>query len=248
MKKIILALSTSLLFACSTTSHVASAPVAGGGQCYQEGAKDRSVRLDLIRQLVDEGQYYSALAHLEREKFDSDGARFLVAESLRKTGRLDLALENYENVQKGCLRAFGHLGTGKILAVQGRLDKALPELKIARDLLPTDANIRNDYGFALLASGNFKAARQEFVTAIQLEKHHDIAVRNLILSLILDGDTKMAWTVADHHQIGAQDFQSLMARSAQFQKQLDKQRVVHLLSNPESGIDRPILVRKGASL
>lgn len=248
MKKTILVFAIVLLCACSTQPTVAKAPVGAGGQCYQESDKERGVRLDLIRQLVDEGQYYSALAHLEREKFDSDGARFLVAESLRKTGQLDQALAKYHGVQKGCLRAFGHLGSGKILAVQGNLDKALPELKMARDLLPTDANIRNDYGFALLANGEFKTAQQEFVTAIQLDNNHSIAIRNLVLSLILSGDTKMAWTVADHHKIPPADFQDLMGRSAQFQRQLDKQRVVTLLNDNGTGIDRPILVRKGASL
>lgn len=248
MKKTMIVLTTLLLCACSTQPQVAKLPVNGGEQCYYESDKERSVRLDLIRQLVGDGQYYSALAHLERENFESAGARFLVAESLRKTGQLDTALSEYQSLKKGCFRAFGHLGSGKILAVQGKLDKALPELRMARDMLPTDANIRNDYGFALLASGAFKSAQQEFVTAIQLEKNHPIAIRNLVLSLILAGDTKMAWTVADHHQIPPEDFQNLLGRSAQFQKQLDNQRVVNLLNNSDTGIDRPILIRKGASL
>lgn len=248
MKKALLVLTTLLFAACSSQPPVAIAAVTGGEQCYQEDTKERSVRLDLIRQLASEGQHYSALAHLEREKFDSDGAHFLVAESLRRTGQLDLALTKYKQVQKGCLRALGHLGSGKILAVQGKLDKAIPELKMARDMLPTDPNIRNDYGFSLLANSDFTSAQQEFVTAIQLDKTHAVALRNLVLSLILSGDTKMAWTVADHHKIPAQDFQDLMGRSAQFQKQLDKQRVVKLLNNSDSGIDLPILIRKGDSL
>lgn len=248
MKKTVIVLTALLLGACSSQQHVAKAPVNGGELCYQESDKDRSVRLDLIRQLVGEGQYYSALAHLEREQFDSEGARFLVAESLRKTGQLDSALGEYKTLQKGCLRALGHLGSGKILAVKGKLGEALPQLKLARDMLPTDANIRNDYGFALLASGEFIAAQQEFVTAIQLENNHSIAVRNLVLSLILGGDIKMAWTVAEHHRIPPQDFQDLLARSAQFQQQLHKQRVVNLMNDSATGLDRPILIRKGASL
>ncbi len=248
MKNALLIVTALLLSACSSQPQLAITPVTGGEQCYQEATKERSVRLDLIRQLAEEGQHYSALAHLEREKFDSDGAHFLVAESLRRTGQLDLALSQYKLVKKGCLRALGHLGTGKILAVQGHLSKAIPELKTARDLLPTDANIRNDFGFALLANGDFKTAQQEFVTAIQLDKNHAVAVRNLVLSLILSGDTKMAWTVAEHHKIPTEDFQDLMGRSAQFKKQLDKQRVVKLLNDSDGGIDQPILIRNGASL
>lgn len=248
MKKTTIVLTALLLSACGSQPKVTGNLAEGGRQCYQESNQEQSVRLDLIRQLVDGGQYYSALAHLEREPFESDGAHFLKAESLRKTGQLDKSIGVYASLQKGCLRAFGHLGRGKVLAVQGRLGEALTELKNARDMLPTDANIRNDYGFTLLASGDFTSARQEFVTAIQLDNNHTIAIRNLVLSLILSGDTRMAWTVASHHGIPPDDFQDLMGRAAQFQKQLDRQRVAHLLTNPDAGIDRPILVRKGSSL
>lgn len=248
MKKTMILFAALALSACSSQPKVSGNMTEGGNQCYQEGNQERSVRLDLIRQLVDGGQYYSALAHLEREPFESEGAQLLAAESLRKTGQLEKSASVYKRLQKGCLRAFGHLGRGKVLAVQGKLGDALPELKKARDILPTDANIRNDYGFTLLASGDFAAARQEFVTAIQLDNNLSIAARNLVLSLILSGDTEMAWTVASHHAMSPGDFQDLMGRAAQFQKQLDKQRVAHLLNNPDTGIDRPILVRKGSSL
>lgn len=237
-----------LISACSSQPQVARTPVDGGEQCYSESDKNRGVRLDLIRQLVGEAQYHSALAHLEREKFESEGAQFLRAESLRKTGQLDSALSAYRDLQRGCLSALGYLGSGKILAVQGKLNEALPQLKTARDMLPTDANIRNDYGFALLASGDFKGAQQEFVTAIQLENNHPTAIRNLILALILGGDTQTAWAVAEHHRIPVEEFQGMMNRSSQFQKNLEKQRIAHVLNSPDSGADRPILVRQGAAL
>ncbi len=248
MKKVLIIVSAMFLFGCTSQPTVSQAQLTKPEQCYRESDKERSVRLDLIRQLVDEGQYYSALAHLEREDFDSDGAQFLVAESLRKTGQLDPALREYQSLQKGCLKAYGHLGAGKILAVQGKLDNALVELKRARDYLPTDANIRNDFGFALLASGQFDEARQEFVTAIQLDKNHEVAIRNLILSLILNDNTRMAWSVADHHQMPAREFQNLLARAVQFHKNLQQQRVVNVLEESGTGIKQPILIRKGNSL
>jgi Flp pilus assembly protein TadD len=245
-------LTSALLSACSSQPKLSKVPVDSGQQCYQEASREMSVRLDLIRQLVSEGQYFSAIAHLEREPFASDGARFLMAESLRKSGQPEAALAEYHKLKDGCLHALGYLGAGKIYAVNGKLHEALEELKVARDLLPTDANIRNDYGFALLASGQFKRAQQEFLTAIQLNNEHRIAIKNLVLALILDQDTKTAWAVAEHHSMTPEAFQDLMVRAAQFKKVSltpQKDAVARVpVQIPDSGLEQPILIRTGETL
>ena len=245
-------LTSALLSACSSQPKLSKVPVDSGKQCYQEDSREMSVRLDLIRQLVSEGQYFSAIAHLEREPFTSAGSRFLMAESLRKSGQPEAALKQYHELKKGCLHALGYLGAGKILAVSGKLQAALEELKVARDLLPTDANIRNDYGFALLASGQYKRAQQEFLTAIQLQNEHRIAIKNLVLALILDQDSKSAWAVAEHHRMTPEAFQDLMVRAAHFRKaslNSSKDAVAKApLAMPDSGLEQPILVRTGETL
>ncbi|MBB3046733.1 Flp pilus assembly protein TadD [Litorivivens lipolytica] len=245
-------LSAALLSACSSQPKMTKVPVNSGQQCYEEKSREMSVRLDLIRQTVAEGQYYSAIAHLERERFTSDGARFLMAESLRKSGQPHKALEQYEELKSGCLHALGFLGAGKIHAITGNLQKALAELKVARDLLPTDANIRNDYGFALLANGQYPQAQQEFLTAIQLQNEHPIAIKNLVLALILDRDAKAAWAVAEHHKMTPESFQNLMVRAAQFRKasvRNGKNAVANVpVAMPDSGLEQPILIRTGETL
>lgn len=233
-----------LVAACSNTTRVSAVPLDQGESCYQESDADKNVRLDLIRQQVSEGQYFSAIAHLERETFDSAGARFLLAESLRKSGQQDAALMQYNALKGSCLTALGYLGAGKVLAVTGKLDQGLSALKTARDLLPTDANIRNDYGFALLASGDYSGARHEFMTAIELQPGHIIALRNLVLALILDSDTQTAWAVASHHQISLDDFQKLVVKAAGFKRDLNQNPTPRLANSTE----KPVLIRLGETL
>ncbi|WP_372782400.1 tetratricopeptide repeat protein [Litorivivens sp.] len=241
-------LSLCALTACSSAPTVSKVPVDSGERCYAESDKNRNVRLDLIRQQVAEGQYFSAIAHLEREDFQSDGARFLLAESLRKSGQLDAALTEYNTLKRGCLNALGYLGAGKVLAVTGNLEQGLAELKTARDLLPTDANIRNDYGFALLASGSFDTARHEFMTAVELQPGHPVAIRNLVLALILSSDTQTAWSVAEHHHISVDDFQNLVVKAAQFRRNLSQNRASRVAKVPAANTEPTVLIRLGETL
>ena len=233
-----------LVAACSSTPRVSAVPVEQGESCYQESDQNRNVRLDLIRQQVSEGQYLSAIAHLERERFDSAGAQFLMAESLRKSGQQEAALKQYNALKSSCLAALGYLGAGKVLAVTGKLDQGLAALKTARDLLPTDANIRNDYGFALLANADYSGARHEFMTAVELQPGHAVAIRNLVLALILDSDNQTAWAVANHHQISLDDFQNLVVKAASFKRDLSRRGEPRVANATET----PVLVRLGENL
>ncbi len=233
------ALFAMLLAGCS------SAPAVAGGH---DGCRPKSgqagIQLELIQQLVADGQYYSALAHLEQQQLNSPSAQLLRAESLRKTGHLDQADAIYQQLSHSCYSALGHLGMGKIAAVRGDLKRARLQLGLAREKSPTDANIRNDFGFVLLVGGDYKGAQQEFMTAIQLNNAHNIAIKNLLLSLLLSGEQEMAWRLAQHNGIDLQAFRALVKRSVQFRQT----RLADAVNAPESTIHQPILDRQGAPL
>ena len=186
----------------------------------------QTVKLDLVSQLIDEGNYYSALAHLENDDSASPRALWLLAEAQRKTGLLSEAYESYRDLSLSCMTASGHAGMAKILATRGDLDIAHQHMLKARRLAPTNADIRNDYGFILLAMQDFKAAQREFMTALQLAPGHPVALRNMIMSLILDGDSRTAMRMAKNNGIDEAEFGSLIKKANHFAEPAVAKRAV----------------------
>ncbi|WP_372860676.1 tetratricopeptide repeat protein [Spongiibacter sp.] len=194
------------------------------GNCNRTLNQTETVKLDLVSQLIDEANYYSALAHLENDSSGSPRALWLRAEAQRKTGLLNEAYNNYRDLSLSCMTAAGHAGMAKILATRGDLAIAHQHMLKARQLAPTNADIRNDYGFILLAMGDFKAAQREFMTAMQLHQGHPVALRNMVISLILDGDSRTAMRLAKNNNIDDNQFRELVNKASHFAKPAVAQR------------------------
>lgn len=186
--------------------------------CAATLSQAENMKLDMVEQSINKGQYYSALAYLENDDTSSPKALWLTAEGQRKTGLLDEAYESYRALSLTCMTAFGHAGMAKILATRGDLPQAHQQMLTARKLAPTNADIRNDYGFILLAHRQFKDAQREFMTALQLAPGHSVAVRNMVMSLILDGDTKTAVQMAKNNDIDPQEFKQLIGKANRFKQ------------------------------
>jgi hypothetical protein len=88
----------------------------------------------------------------------------------------------------------------------------------ARRIAPSNADIRNDYGFILLAHKDFKAAQREFMTALQLQPGHPVAIRNMVMSLILDGDGRTALRMAKNNGIPSPEFRELLNQANSFKQ------------------------------
>ena len=164
---------------------LASAPAA----CPKVDAAGE-VQLGLVRQMLEQDRAYAGLAHLEALSpavRSSAEAVHLQAELLRHTGDTQAAERRYRELLGGCLAGRGHHGLG-LLAAQHDLKRAVTELRQAARLLPTDARIRNDYGYVLLLSREAAAARREFLTAIELGDHRQRAALNLLLLTLYEGD------------------------------------------------------------
>ncbi len=209
-----LVLLCSSILACSTTAP--SDPKQRAAHCNTELSQEQLVKLDLVERLLVDKQYYSALAHLERDTTGSPRALWLKAEAQRKTGELNDAYQNYRELSLTCMTAAGHAGMAKILATRGDVAQAHQHMLKARRLAPTDPNIRNDYGFILLAMKDFRAAQREFITALQLQPKHPVAIRNMVISLILDGDTRTAKRMASNNNIDDTEFHALLQQANTF--------------------------------
>lgn len=148
------------------------------------------VQLGLVRQMLEQDRAYAGLAHLaalEPAVRNSAQAVHLHAELLRHTDSGPEAERRYRELLGGCRAGYGHHGIGLLKAAHD-LAGATAELREAARLLPTDARIRNDFGYALLLSQDAAAARREFLTAVELGDYKQRAALNLALLTLWEGD------------------------------------------------------------
>ena len=54
------------------------------------------------------------------------------------------------------------------------------------------------------------------MTALQLKNGHPVALRNMIFSLILDGDTRTALRLAQNNDINSAEFNQLLEKANHF--------------------------------
>ncbi|MBB5187337.1 MULTISPECIES: tetratricopeptide repeat protein [Zhongshania] len=218
MKKLTLSTTVVLLALLAGCASTSATRQTSASNCDVPTSKEESISLALIEQQVLEKQYYSALAYLEKASDTNPRVLRLRAEAQRNTGMLSEAYASYRDLSLTCLTAYGHAGMAKILATRGDLPQAHQQMLKARRLAPSNADIRNDYGFILLAHKNFKEAQREFMTALQLQPGHPVAIRNMVISLILDGDSRTAVRMAKNNGIDSSEFKFLLSQANAFKQ------------------------------
>ena len=188
--------------------------------CTEELAGDTSVRLDMVQQLMEDGRLHAALAHLDELDSDSVQATYLRAEILRQSDRSDDAKLLYQVLTESCLAGQGHHGLGLIAGRQQQLAEAELQLAKAAGLLPVNARIRNDYGYALLMNGKFADARHEFLTAIELDGGNRLAETNMVILLLLQDQQAKAKSFASKLNMDSQTLADLQLQAEALAKQI----------------------------
>lgn len=150
------------------------------------------VHMDLIRRMLDQNQYYAALAHVQgqvQESGATDELRLLEAEARRKLGQTAQAQALYRQLLKSPQHvpaAYHGLG---LTNVSSDPKLAIWQLQQAVQRRPADAEMRNDLGYALMLSGRYAEAMPELSTAVELEAgRRDRARNNLVLLMLVRGD------------------------------------------------------------
>ncbi len=173
---------------CALPQRVDAPRVTGG----EPLTVDREVYADLIRSMLDQGQYYAALAHVQQRRTagggDVDELRYLEAEARRGLGQVAAADALYQALLRGRLAGQAYHGLG-LLHAASDLPRAITFLGQAARVRPTDANVRNDLGYALLRAGRYRESLHELATAIELSPEADKARNNLLLLMMLQGDS-----------------------------------------------------------
>lgn len=152
--------------------------------------KVQQIRSDVIRGLLDKGQFYAALAHIEEQKqsiSDSSELTWLEAETRRHLMQTAQADALYRRLLGGSLEGRAYHGLGLMYA-KTDLDGAIRNLRNAAMRLPTDVEIRNDLGYALMEAGRYTEALPELSTAAELAPSQLKSRNNLIVLMLLTGN------------------------------------------------------------
>lgn len=165
------------------------------GVCGDTLPKQHRMRITLAKQAFQRGEYFSALATLDQVDGDWITKKTLQASAYRKTEQWDKAESLYIQLMSSCIRGNAEHGLGLIAAYKGDLEDARSWLEQAVGTEPTNANIRNDYGFILLSLGRKALARNELITALELNPNHETAAKNLWLLLSVSGETNAAFSL-----------------------------------------------------
>lgn len=171
------------------------------GPCGERYSADIGLRMDMIRQQMEDGRSRSALAHLDESGFDYAEAALMRGDALRDVGRRDRSDAVYETLAGGCLAADAFHGMARNAVARGDRDQALVLMRQARDARPTDAEIRNDLGYLLILEGKPKPAREELLTALELGGTGRRAASNLVMLMMQEGRVVEAERLARRYDL-----------------------------------------------
>ncbi len=184
-------------------------------ECGGKLSREQRMYLDLVQKMVDQGQYYAALSHLDQfeKTATSPQTIYLRAESLRRSGQTDEAEKKYRSLLGGCMAGYGLHGLGLLAVAAGQLDQAKDFLDRSIREHPVDAGVHNDLGMVLLMSGQHDKARQEFLTASQLDKSNPLPHENLIVLLLLEKQEAEARQLATQWRLDEKTMERLVQQA-----------------------------------
>jgi Flp pilus assembly protein TadD len=193
-----------LLSGCGSTRPVERQLDSGEPLQQPNPAEDRRVHLDLIRRMIEQDQNYAALAHIQAQQRvgNSDELRLLEAEVRRKLGQLAAAQVLYQGLLTTPFASQAYHGLGLITAKRDPA-QSLAYLRRAVQLAPTDMELRNDLGFALMLAKRYPEALPELSTAVELGPNSDKSRNNLLILMILMRDERAVQRIVRESNVDA---------------------------------------------
>lgn len=169
----------------------------------------------LVVGMLDQKQYYAALAHIQEIQNQSGNTtelRYLEADARRNLGQLGPAEALYRGLLKSTYAADAYHGLG-LLYSKTDLKLAVQQLQAAVQRRPTDTGMRNDLGYALMMAGRYQEALPQLATAVELDPGGDKSLNNLIVLLLLTRDEAGAKRTASQAGISEKAFADLRKRA-----------------------------------
>ncbi len=159
------------------------------------GYDDKSVYLGLIGKMQDEGLYFASLAHIDvyEKRFGASPALTLMrADALRETGQDVAAAQAYQNLVGSVVQSRAYHGLGLLAGRRSDFAGAAAALRQAAQSDPTNAQVANDLGYALMRTGALPEARVPVMQALQLDGRNPRVVSNAAVWLVADGKREQA--------------------------------------------------------
>jgi Flp pilus assembly protein TadD len=153
----------------------------------------REIHAELIRGMIDSGQYYAAIAHVQaqvQQGGTTPQLQLFEAEARRRLGQTTEAQALYRELLKSRdYQAEAYYGLG-LISAKSDLKTGVWQLQQAVQRRPADADMRNDLGYALILSRRYREAMNELSTAVELEagRTESKARNNLVLLMLVTGD------------------------------------------------------------
>ncbi|RBP25052.1 Flp pilus assembly protein TadD [Marinobacter pelagius] len=169
-----------------------AAETAHGAPVYNIGCSttlqpEHRVELDLVDSLMEASEHYAALAQLESVSFDTQQHWLRWAQLLAEVGQLEYAAEAFTAIAERCGSFEAYHGLGIVKVKENELAEALQALARAKALAPAVAEVRNDYGYALLLNGEYGVSAFELRTAYELSRQKNRVVANMVAAYYLNG-------------------------------------------------------------
>jgi len=179
---------------------------------------DKTVYMDLIREMQQQGAYYASLAHIDayRQRFgNTPELQRRRADALRATGQMDAARALYRALLNGDQAAAAWHGLGLIEAQQGHADAADDALLKATALEPVNAAYLSDLGYARLCAGQLAMAKEPLAMAAELDPSNAKVIANLALWAMLNGDSARAEAMMQRGQLPPESQQDVRRLAVQ---------------------------------
>lgn len=172
--------------------------------------KEGEIHADLIRQMLNNGQYYAALAHIEDQKRSggNDELTLLEGDARSQLGQQALADALYRKLLNTRYAAQAYHGLG-LLYVATDLDGAIRNLRYAVERAPTEVDFRNDLGYALMEAGRYTEAMPQLSTAAELAPTQLKSRYNLIELMMLMGNEVGAKRLGQQSAVTPEKMQQL---------------------------------------
>ncbi|MGB1582018.1 MAG: tetratricopeptide repeat protein [Nevskiales bacterium] len=214
MRKLSLIVCAVLIQGCASTTK--QAPLVT--EAPQE-SQLRAVHVDLVEQMIRQENYHAALAHIEelqRGERKDDKLLLLHARVMFKLGHINEAHNEYLQLLDGPFEAEALHGIGLIHAINNPT-LSLEYLARASEGRPTDASIRNDYGYALLRKGQYSQASLNLSTAHELSPEEAKYRNNALLALLILNDDKAAERMAEKQALPSGLLKRIRGEARQWQ-------------------------------